>query len=109
MIDLRSDTVTKPSKEMLDAMISAPVGDDVFGEDPTVNKLQEYAAEMFGKQAAIFVLQEHKPTRLQLNLHVQPGGEVICHYESHVFKYEGGGIAKTLELLRELLAVQRVE
>ena len=54
MIDLRSDTVTKPSKEMLDTMFSAPVGDDVFGEDPTVNKLQDYAAKMFGKQAAIF-------------------------------------------------------
>ena len=54
MIDLRSDTVTKPSKGMLDAMMSAPVGDDVFGEDPTVNKLQDYAAELFGKQAAIF-------------------------------------------------------
>ena len=54
MIDLRSDTVTKPSQEMLNAMTSAPVGDDVFGEDPTVNKLQDYAAEMFGKEAAIF-------------------------------------------------------
>ena len=94
MIDLRSDTVTKPSKEMLDAMISAPVGDDVFGEDPTVNKLQDYAAEMFGKQAAIFCASGTQTNQIAINLHVKPGGEVICHYESHVFKYEGGGIAK---------------
>jgi len=94
MIDLRSDTVTKPSKGMLDAMMSAPVGDDVFGEDPTVNKLQDYAAELFGKQAAIFCASGTQTNQIAINLHVQPGGEVICHYESHVVKYEGGGIAK---------------
>jgi threonine aldolase len=54
MIDLRSDTVTKPSKEMLDAMFSAQVGDDVFGEDPTINELQDYSAQLFGKEAALF-------------------------------------------------------
>ena len=94
MIDLRSDTVTKPSKEMLDTMFSAPVGDDVFGEDPTVNKLQDYAAKMFGKQAAIFCASGTQTNQIAINLHVKPGGEVICHYESHVYKYEGGGIAK---------------
>jgi threonine aldolase len=94
MIDLRSDTVTKPCAAMLDAMNSAPVGDDVFGEDPTVNKLQDYAAEMFGKEAAIFCPSGTQTNQIAINLHVKPGGEVICHYESHVFKYEGGGIAK---------------
>ena len=94
MIDLRSDTVTKPSENMLHAMSNAQVGDDVFGEDPTVNELQEYAAELFGKEAAIFCASGTQTNQIAINLHVQPGAEVICHYESHVFKYEGGGIAK---------------
>ncbi|MFM7472380.1 MAG: threonine aldolase family protein, partial [Crocinitomicaceae bacterium] len=94
MIDLRSDTVTKPTKEMLDFMMSAPVGDDVFGEDPTVNELENYTAELFGKDAAIFCASGTQSNQIGINLHVKPGGEVICHYESHVFKYEGGGIAR---------------
>ena len=94
MIDLRSDTVTKPSKEMLEVMSQAKVGDDVFGEDPTVNELQEYAAALFGKEASIFCASGTQTNQIAINLHVQPGAEVICHYESHVFKYEGGGIAK---------------
>ncbi|MFM7299950.1 MAG: threonine aldolase family protein, partial [Crocinitomicaceae bacterium] len=94
MIDLRSDTVTKPTKEMLDFMMSAPVGDDVFGEDPTVNELENYTAELFGKEAAIFCTSGTQSNQIGINLHVNPGGEVICHHESHVFKYEGGGIAR---------------
>jgi threonine aldolase len=94
MIDLRSDTVTKPSKEMLDAMFSAPVGDDVFGEDPTINELQEYSAQLFGKEAALFCASGTQTNQIAINVHVQPGAEVICHKESHVFKYEGGGIAR---------------
>lgn len=94
MIDLRSDTVTKPSKSMLEAMHSAEVGDDVFEEDPTVNELQDYSANLFGKEAALFCASGTQTNQIAINLHVQPGGEVICHYESHVFKYEGGGIAK---------------
>ncbi len=94
MIDLRSDTVTKPTKEMLDFMMSAPVGDDVFGEDPTVNELENYTAELFGKEAAIFCTSGTQSNQIGINLHVKPGGEVICHHESHVFKYEGGGIAR---------------
>jgi len=94
MIDLRSDTVTKPTKEMLDFMMSAPVGDDVFGEDPTVNELENYTAALFGKEAAIFCTSGTQSNQIGINLHVKPGGEVICHYESHVFKYEGGGIAR---------------
>ncbi len=94
MIDLRSDTVTKPTKEMLDFMMSAPVGDDVFGEDPTVNELENYTAALFGKEAALFCTSGTQSNQIGINLHVKPGGEVICHYESHVFKYEGGGIAR---------------
>ena len=94
MIDLRSDTVTKPSKEMLEFMMNSPLGDDVFGEDPTVNELERYAAQLFGKEAAIFCTSGTQSNQIGINLHVTPGGEVICHYESHVFKYEGGGIAR---------------
>ncbi|MBM3456004.1 MAG: threonine aldolase [Bacteroidetes bacterium] len=94
MIDLRSDTVTKPTKEMLDFMMSAAVGDDVFGEDPTVNELENYTAALFGKEAAIFCTSGTQSNQIGINLHVNPGGEVICHYESHIFKYEGGGIAR---------------
>jgi threonine aldolase len=93
-IDFRSDTVTKPSKEMLEAMFSAPVGDDVFGEDPTINELQEFAANYFGKEAALFCSSGTQTNQIAINVQVQPGGEVICHEESHIYKYEGGGIAK---------------
>jgi threonine aldolase len=94
MIDLRSDTVTKPSKEMLEAMFQAPVGDDVFGEDPTVNELQDYCAQLFGMEAALYCSSGTQTNQIAINVHVQPGAEVICHKESHVFKYEGGGIAR---------------
>lgn len=94
MIDFRSDTVTKPTKEMLEAMFNAPVGDDVFSEDPTVNELQVFAADYFGKEAALFCSSGTQTNQIAINVHVQPGGEVICHEESHIYKYEGGGIAK---------------
>lgn len=94
MIDFRSDTVTKPSKEMLEAMFSASVGDDVFSEDPTVNELQEFAADYFGKEAALFCSSGTQTNQIAINVHVTPGGEVICHEESHIYKYEGGGIAR---------------
>ena len=94
MIDLRSDTVTRPSKEMLDFMFHANVGDDVFGEDPTINELEQFAAKLFGKEAALFCSSGTQTNQIAINVHVQPGGEVICHHESHVYKYEGGGIAK---------------
>jgi threonine aldolase len=93
-VDFRSDTVTKPSGEMLEAMFQAKVGDDVYGEDPTVNELQEYAAQLFGKEAALFCASGTQTNQIAINIHVKPGGEVICHEESHVYKYEGGGIAK---------------
>ncbi len=94
MIDFRSDTVTKPSEEMKEAMFAAPVGDDVFIEDPTVNELEAYAADLFGMEAAIYCSSGTQTNQIAINVHVQPGGEVITNEESHVYKYEGGGIAK---------------
>jgi threonine aldolase len=79
---------------MLEAMFSASVGDDVFSEDPTVNELQEFAADYFGKEAALFCSSGTQTNQIAINVHVTPGGEVICHEESHIYKYEGGGIAR---------------
>lgn len=94
MIDFRSDTVTKPSAEMLECMFKAEVGDDVFQEDPTVNELENYAAKLLGFEAGLFCSSGTQTNQIAINVHVQPGGEVICHEESHVYKYEGGGIAR---------------
>lgn len=94
IIDLRSDTVTKPSKGMLEAMMNAPVGDDVFGDDPSINKLQQMAAEMFGMEAALFCPSGTMTNQIAINVHTQPGDEIICEENSHVYLYEGGGIAK---------------
>lgn len=93
MIDLRSDTVTKPSPQMLKAMMEAQVGDDVFGEDPTVNELQNVAANMFGMEAALYCASGTMTNQIAIKLHTQPGDEVICDKLSHVYLYEGGGIA----------------
>jgi threonine aldolase len=92
-IDLRSDTVTKPSREMLDAMYIAPLGDDVFEEDPTVMALEEKAATLFGKEAGIFCPSGTMTNQIAIRLHTQPGNEVICDKLSHIYNYEGGGIA----------------
>lgn len=94
MIDFRSDTVTKPSDEMKEAMFSAEVGDDVFSEDPTVNELERYAADLFGMESALYCASGTQTNQIAINVHVQPGGEVITNVDSHVYKYEGGGIAK---------------
>ncbi|GAB5417952.1 MAG: GntG family PLP-dependent aldolase [Crocinitomicaceae bacterium] len=93
-IDFRSDTVTLPTPEMKEAMFAAPLGDDVFGEDPSINKLEKYAAEMFGMEAAIYCVSGTQTNQIAINIHVQPGGEVITSVDSHIYKYEGGGIAK---------------
>lgn len=93
MIDLRSDTVTKPSPEMLQAMMEAKVGDDVFGEDPTVNELQNFAADIFGMEAALYCSSGTMTNQIAIKLHTQPGDEVICDKLSHIYLYEGGGIA----------------
>jgi threonine aldolase len=92
IIDLRSDTVTKPTPGMLDAMHHAELGDDVFMEDPTVVKLENRLAEMFGMQAGIFAPSGTMTNQVAIRMHTVPGQEVICHKESHVYKYEGGGI-----------------
>jgi threonine aldolase len=89
--DLRSDTVTKPSKEMLEAMVSAEVGDDVYGEDPTVNKLQILVAEMLGKEDALFVTSGTLGNQLCLKTHTEPGDEVIVESLAHIFRYETAG------------------
>ena len=87
-IDIRSDTVTKPSKGMREAMMNAVVGDDVFGEDPTVNKLQERCAELTGKEKALYVTSGCLANQLAVKSHTQPGDEVICESECHIFNYE---------------------
>jgi len=90
MIDLRSDTVTKPTKEMRRAMAEAEVGDDVYGEDPTVNLLQERAAEIFGKEAAIFCPTGSMGNQIAVKLHTKAGDEVIIEERGHIFNYEMG-------------------
>ncbi|WP_018615653.1 threonine aldolase family protein [Segetibacter koreensis] len=93
MIDFRSDTFTKPTPGMLEAMFKAEVGDDVYGEDPTVNKLESYSADMFGMEAALFCPSGTMTNQIAIKCHTQPGDEVICDQLSHVYIYEGGGIA----------------
>lgn len=93
MIDLRSDTVTKPSPEMRKAMYEAEVGDDVFKEDPTAQKLQEYAAELLGKEATLFVPSGVMGNQICLNVLTNPGDEVICEKDAHIFYYESGSPA----------------
>ena len=93
MIDYRSDTFTKPTPGMLQAMFTAEVGDDVFGEDPSVNKLESIAAEMFGMEAGLFCPSGTMTNQIAIKCHTQPGDEVICDKVSHVYIYEGGGIA----------------
>ncbi|OYT15349.1 MAG: low specificity L-threonine aldolase, partial [Bacteroidetes bacterium 4572_77] len=88
MIDLRSDTVTKPSKEMLEIMLSAPLGDDVYGEDPSVNELQEYAAELSGKEAAIFMPSGTMTNQVGIKINTEAGDELICENDAHIYYYE---------------------
>lgn len=92
-IDLRSDTVTKPTDEMRKAAYEAEVGDDVYGEDPTVNRLEEKAAEMLGKEAALFVTSGTQGNQIAALTHCQPGNEIILEAESHIFYYEGAAIS----------------
>jgi threonine aldolase len=92
-LDLRSDTVTKPTKEMLQVMMNAEVGDDVFGEDPSINALQNYASTLFGMEDALFCSSGTQTNQIAIKLHTQPGSEVICDARSHIYLYEGGGIA----------------
>src|SRR5258708_7714397 len=93
VIDLRSDTVTKPSAEMRAAMSAAEVGDDVYGEDPTVNRLEALAASLLGKEAALFVCSGTQSNLLALLSHCERGDEYIVGQQGHTYKYEGGGAA----------------
>src|SRR3954469_4335064 len=88
MIDLRSDTVTRPTPDMRRAMADADVGDDVYGEDPTVNRLQERAAEIFEKEAALFVPTGSMGNQIAVKLHTRPGNEVVIEERGHIFNYE---------------------
>ncbi len=93
IIDLISDTVTKPTKGMLEAMMSAKVGDDVFKMDPTVNELEKKAATMFGMEAALFFPSGTMANQVAIKLHTQPGDLVICDKYAHIYNYESGGVA----------------
>jgi threonine aldolase len=92
IIDLRSDTVTKPSKEMRKAMFEAEVGDDVYKEDPTVNELEKYAAELLGKESALYVPSGVMGNQICLNVLTNPGDEMICEKDAHIFQYESGSL-----------------
>lgn len=116
MIDLRSDTFTKPTPAMLDTMFKATVGDDVFGEDPSVNALESYCAELFGMEAALYCPTGTMTNQIAIKCHTQPADEVICDKVSHVYIYEGGGIAfnsgcqvKTIDGIRGLITAEDVE
>ncbi|HLY51466.1 MAG TPA: GntG family PLP-dependent aldolase [Steroidobacteraceae bacterium] len=107
MVDVRSDTVTRPTPAMLQAMMEAVVGDDVLGEDESVNALQREAAELFGKEAALFCPSGTMTNQIGIKVHVRPGDEVICHELAHVYLYEGGGIAANSGASVRLLSGQR--
>lgn len=93
MIDFRSDTVTRPSAAMLSFMLQSQLGDDVFMEDPTVNELEKEAADMFGMEAGLFCPSGTMTNQIAIKVHTHPGDEVICDKLSHIYQYEGGGIA----------------
>ncbi|WP_207534351.1 threonine aldolase family protein [Desertivirga arenae] len=115
-IDLRSDTVTQPTKEMLEAMFAARVGDDVYEEDETVNALEEKLAHMFGKQAALFCPSGTMTNQIAIKIQTNPLDEVICDKSSHVYLYEGGGMAfnsgvsiRTIQGDRGRLTAEQIE
>src|SRR5918995_996950 len=104
MIDLRSDTVTKPTPEMRRAMAEAEVGDDVFGDDPTVNSLQESAAGLLGKEAGLFVPTGSMGNQVSLGALARPGDEVVCEAGAHFLHYEGGSFAAHMGLVARPIA-----
>ncbi|TCZ69047.1 threonine aldolase family protein [Flaviaesturariibacter aridisoli] len=106
-VDFRSDTVTKPLPAMLAAMMQAPVGDDVYGEDPSVNRLEALGAEIFGMEAALFCPSGTMTNQIAIKVHTVPGDEVICDGSAHVYQYEGGGIAFNAGASVRLLAGDR--
>ena len=92
-IDLRSDTVTRPTAAMREAMMSAPLGDDVFGDDPTVNALEAELAELLGKERGLYVPSGTMANQLAVRAHTGAGDEIVLHHRSHIYNYEGGGAA----------------
>ena len=116
VIDLRSDTVTRPTPEMRRAMAEAEVGDDVYGEDPTVNRLEQRAAEIFGREAAIFVPSGTMGNQIAIKVHTRPGQEVICEERAHIFNYEmamlahfSGCLARPVPAPDGILSWERIE
>ena len=107
MIDLRSDTVTKPTQGMLEAMLSAKVGDDVFGDDPTVIQLQDKISNIFGMESAIYCPSGTMTNQIAIKVHTNPGDEIICDRLSHIYNYEGGGIASNSGVSTRLLLGDR--
>ena len=107
MIDLRSDTVTRPTPAMREAMASAEVGDDVYSEDPTVNRLEREAAEVFGREASIFVPTGTMGNQIAIRLHTQHGQEVICEARSHVLDWEMAMMAAFSGCLARTVAAER--
>ncbi|MCR9182287.1 MAG: aminotransferase class I/II-fold pyridoxal phosphate-dependent enzyme [Flavobacteriaceae bacterium] len=115
-IDLRSDTVTKPTQGMLEAIMNAKVGDDVYKEDPTVNELEARLASMFGKEEALFFPSGSMANQAAIKLHTQPGEQLICDKWAHVYNYEGGGASfnsgvscKLVNGHRGMITAQQVE
>ena len=107
IIDLRSDTVTVPSKGMMDAMMSAEVGDDVFAEDPTVIALEKKISLMFNKESALFCPSGTMTNQIAIKCHTQAGDELICDVNSHIYNYEGGGISSNSGVQAKLLQGDR--
>ncbi len=107
IIDFRSDTVTKPSADMLESMLNAKVGDDVFGEDPSINELEKIAADLFKMEESLFCPSGTMTNQIAIKCHTQPGDEVICDESSHVYQYEAGGIAFNSGASVKLLAGNR--
>ncbi len=107
IVDLRSDTVTKPTAGMLEAMMKAKVGDDVFGEDPTINLLEEKCATLLGMDGAVFCPSGTMTNQIGIKVLTQPYDEVICYKGSHIYKYEGGGLAGNSNVSVRLLHGER--
>lgn len=107
VINLRSDTQTLPTRAMMEAMCNAPLGDDTYGEDPTVQKLESLSAELFGKEAGLFVLSGSMGNLICLMAQTSPGDEVILDADSHLFYYESGGLASVAGLMPMAVASDR--
>jgi threonine aldolase len=115
-INLISDTVTKPTARMLDAMMNAEVGDDVFKNDPTINKLEAKVADLFGMEASLFFPSGSMTNQTAIKLHTQPGEQLICDKYAHVYNYEGGGASfnsgvscKLVDGNRGMMTAEQVE